>query len=137
MKARSLRVVNAMCFLAIAALMEVGLIVLLPTLPAYASTFVVDSTADTADANPGDGACGDSSGNCSLRAAISEANALAGADTITLPAGTYTLTRAGTGDDVNATGDLDATSEIIINGAGAAATIIQAGDRKGVVRERV
>jgi len=36
--------------------------------------FVVDSTADTADAMPGDGVCADSSGNCTLRAAITEAN---------------------------------------------------------------
>ena len=57
-----------------------------------AATFVVNTTTDTADAAPGDGACLDGGGACSLRAAISEANALAGTDTITLPAGTYTIT---------------------------------------------
>src|SRR3954470_13424194 len=59
-----------------------------------AATFVVNTTADTQDAAPGNGACADSGGACSLRAAITEANALGGADIITLPAGTYTQTLA-------------------------------------------
>ena len=42
----------------------------------------VNSTDDGADANPGDGICADASCNCTLRAAIEEANALAGHDTI-------------------------------------------------------
>ena len=72
---------------------------------------------------------------CSLREAIQAANtdtafggcaAGSGADTITLPAGVYTLTRAGAGEDANATGDLDFVSEIILNGAGADETIIDA-----------
>jgi len=50
--------------------------------PAHASTFAVNSTADTNDANPGDGICDDGSGLCTLRAAIEEANTLAGADII-------------------------------------------------------
>jgi CSLREA domain-containing protein len=37
-------------------------------------TFVVTSTADTPDAANGDGACADSSGQCTLRAAITESN---------------------------------------------------------------
>lgn len=93
---------------------------------ARAAIFVVNTTADTVDANPGDGICADSGGQCSLRAAISEANAWPGADTITLPAGTYLLTLAGASEDANATGDLDITSDITINGAGAASTIIDA-----------
>ena len=56
------------------------------------ATFTVDSTADAVDANPGDGVCDDGLGNGTLRAAIMEANALAGADTIDIPAGIYTLT---------------------------------------------
>ena len=44
--------------------------------------FTVDSTADTVDASPGNGVCDDGSGNCTLRAAIQEANALPGPDTI-------------------------------------------------------
>ncbi len=44
----------------------------------------VNSTGDDADANPGDGVCQTTTpGECTLRAAIAEANALPGADTIT------------------------------------------------------
>ncbi|MEM6316045.1 MAG: collagen-binding domain-containing protein [Bacteroidota bacterium] len=44
---------------------------------------VVNSAGDTNDANPGDGTCSDSDCVCTLRAAIQEANARAGADVIT------------------------------------------------------
>ncbi len=36
--------------------------------------FTVNSTADTHDATPGDNLCADSAGNCTLRAAVEEAN---------------------------------------------------------------
>ena len=43
-----------------------------------AENFIVNSTADMVDANPGDGLCEtDITGDCTLRAAIQEANALA------------------------------------------------------------
>lgn len=45
-------------------------------------TFTVDSTGDGSDANAGDGICDDGSGSCTLRAAIGEANATVGSDTI-------------------------------------------------------
>ncbi|MGA1368755.1 MAG: beta strand repeat-containing protein, partial [Blastocatellia bacterium] len=45
-------------------------------------TYTVNSLADTPDANPGDGLCANTSGACTLRAAITEANATAAADTI-------------------------------------------------------
>jgi large repetitive protein len=95
-----------------------------------AASFTVNSTADTVDASPGNGICADASNNCTLRAAIMETNALAGADTITLPAGTYTLTRTnagGTNEDADSTGDLDVNQSLTINGAGSGTTIIQAG----------
>lgn len=38
------------------------------------TTFTVNTTGDGSDANVGDGICADSSGNCTLRAAIEEAN---------------------------------------------------------------
>ncbi len=66
----------------------------------------------------------DSADNSSLRACVIWSNANAGTDTITIPAGTYTLTRAGTGEDAADTGDLDITDDVIINGNAAAATII-------------
>ena len=93
--------------------------------PAAAATLTVTKTADTAD-----GAC---DADCSLREAIIAANADTGADTITLPAGTYTRTIAGANEDLAATGDLDiaggsASGALTINGAGATATIIDGGD---------
>ena len=103
-----------------------------------AATFVVNSMTDANDATPGNGVCETATGNgvCTLRAAISEANVLAGDDIITLPAGTYTNTLVGV-DDVNASGDLDITSNIVINGAGSGTTIIQANAAAGVAVERV
>jgi CSLREA domain-containing protein len=86
----------------------------------------VTSTNDAVDANIGDGVCDDGTGNCTLRAAIQEANDCPGPDTINVPAGTYLLTIAGTGEQAAATGDLDITDELTINGAGSATTIIDA-----------
>lgn len=57
--------------------------------PGFALTFDVDTTADGADADPGDGICATLVGPCTLRAAIEEANALGGAHTINLPQGYY------------------------------------------------
>jgi uncharacterized repeat protein (TIGR01451 family) len=74
---------------------------------AQAATFSVNSTADAGDSDTTDGVCNDGTGSCTLRAAIDEANAQAGPDTIQLQAGTYNLTNGGPGDDRNQTGDLD------------------------------
>ena len=90
--------------------------------------FTVNINTDAVDAAPGDGKCETVAGNgiCTLRAAIQEANALAGADTINLPAGTYNLTIAGKNEDAAASGDLDVTglADLSIVGAGAAVTRI-------------
>jgi CSLREA domain-containing protein/uncharacterized repeat protein (TIGR01451 family) len=73
------------------------------------------------------------SGDCSLREAIQAANtdaafggcpAGAGADTILLGAGTYALTLSGSGEDGNASGDLDVTQTLTIAGLGPAQTAI-------------
>jgi CSLREA domain-containing protein len=93
---------------------------------AQAGTFVVASTADTTDATPGDGVCADAVRSCTLRAAVQEANALAGPDTISLPAGTYTLSLTGANEDLGSTGDLDIRSPVAVVGAGAAVTTINA-----------
>ena len=82
------------------------------------ATFAVDSTLDTQDANPGDGVAKDIFDRTSLRAAIMEANALGGADEITLPAGNYQLTIAGRMEDNSETGDLDILEDLTITGAG-------------------
>ncbi len=98
---------------------------------AEAATITVTTTTDELN----------SDGDCSLREAVQAANTntavdacTAGqsdqTDTITVPAGTYTLTLAGF-DDSNAGGDLDilnnaAADDLAIIGAGAATTILQA-----------
>ncbi len=73
----------------------------------------------------------------SLREAIVLANAIPGADTITLPAGTYTLTITGQDEDASATGDLDITESLTILGAGMNSTIIQAGTSTATGIDRV
>lgn len=107
-------------------------LVLVAAGPASAATFAVTGPADAVDANPGDGACASAADGCTLRAGFQEANALAGADTISLPAGTYTLTLPGD-DDASAVGDLDATSPISLEGASARTTIIDGGGIDGVL----
>src|SRR5947208_11529776 len=86
----------------------VSLLLVALVLPIVASTYVVNSTADAPDADVGDGVCAAANGACTLRAAVMQANFTAGADNIILPAGTYTLTRAGD-DDAAVLGDLDIT----------------------------
>ena len=68
----------------------------------------------------------DSGAPGTLRECIIEANKFSGV-TLSVPAGTYTLTIAGQGEDAAATGDLDITANMTISGAGADSTIIQAG----------
>src|SRR6185369_6079299 len=50
--------------------------------PASASTYTVNNLGDATDATPGDDICDAGGGVCTLRAAIVEANAHAGTDTI-------------------------------------------------------
>jgi CSLREA domain-containing protein len=50
--------------------------------PRAGMTFTVRSRGDEPDARPGNGVCATSLGTCTLRAAIQEANAIAGADTV-------------------------------------------------------
>ncbi len=97
----------------------------LPASPAAAATFTVSTTADTTDVNPGNGVCAASNGLCTLRAALGEANTLAGSDTIVLPAGTYQL------DD--GLGQLAVSSTVVVVGAGARSTLILAGANSRVL----
>lgn len=103
-------------------------IVSLAAFPLAAAAITVNSTADSLTA--GDG-------NCTLREAIVNANANSdttggdcaagsGADTVDLPAGTYTLTLAGADEDASLTGDLDVSGDLTLTGAGAATTAIDA-----------
>ena len=93
----------------------------------HGAAFYVNSTADEPDANPGDGVCaGSPSGLCTLRAAIQEANALAGSDTIVLSSARFFLAIPGQDEDMAASGDLDILESLTIEGAGTNVTIIDA-----------
>ncbi len=71
-----------------------------------------------------DGRCdGLGTNHCTLRAAVVLSSAVS---TIILPAGTYTLSRAGQEEDFGSKGDLDVYRDLTIKGAGAANTIIDA-----------
>ncbi len=91
------------------------------------TTFTVTTTADEVAVDPAAGTGLAADGQVSLRSAIQAANANPGADTINVPAGTYTLTIAGANEDAAATGDLDITGDLTITGAGADTTIIDGG----------
>ncbi len=89
----------------------------------HAATITVNTTDDELN----------SDGDCSLREAIQAANtngavdactAGSGIDTVVVPAGTYILSIAGSSEEVNATGDLDITTSLTLNGNGASTTII-------------
>jgi CSLREA domain-containing protein len=114
-------------FCMMALLLALTSLYLAPLPVARAATITVNTTDDELNYD----------GDCSLREAILAANtdtavdgctAGSGADTITLPAGIYTLTIPGAGEENNVTGDLDITWHYLtINGDGRGNTIIQAG----------
>lgn len=114
-------------------------LVVIPAQISYASTFTVTSTADAPDADVNDGICATAMGECTLRAAVQQANfdTASDPDTITLPTGTYTLSQFGTGEDAGLTGDIDINGDLTIEGVGASSTIIQAGVNKHVGIDRV
>lgn len=93
--------------------------------PALAATFTVDRNDDPDPTTAN--ACTAAANDCSLRGAIIAANAAAGADAITVPAGTYTLTIVGAGEDAASTGDLDVTDDLTVTGAGARTTSVAGG----------
>jgi len=85
--------------------------------PAHARTFTVDSLPDQGDQSPGDGVCDTDNSGCTMRAAVEEANAFTGADTIVVPAGTYDLFSA-----------ISPATDMQITGASARTTVVnQAG----------
>jgi CSLREA domain-containing protein len=78
--------------------------------PAGAASLTVNSLGDEADSNPGNGVCSTGLANCTLRAAIQEANALAGDDTISF----------GVTGTIELTSPLpNITTPLVINGPGA------------------
>jgi len=84
---------------------------------------------------------------CSLREAIESANTDSDIDsctrsgtapyTINVPAGLYLLALPGASEDNNATGDLDIRASMVISGAGASNTFLQAGVTTATAIDRV
>ena len=113
------------------------------TLPAGAAAATIPVTTSF-DENGGSGSTG-----CALREAIMAANsdtavggcpAGSGVDTVTVPGGTYALTIEGADEDFGQMGDLDVAGPLTLTGAGAAATVIDAGSTatsSGGARDRV
>ncbi|MGD8574384.1 MAG: choice-of-anchor Q domain-containing protein [Gammaproteobacteria bacterium] len=114
----------------------------------FSNGIQVDSVVDAVDSNPGDGICDDGAGQCTLRAAVQEANLHAGEDTIDLTAindpnnpiilslngvdETWAESPAGASQPFVAVdtpdpsiGDLDITDSVKITGAGRDLTVIQ------------
>lgn len=83
--------------------------------PAEAAFFFADGKKDLPDAQL-DGTCATVAGTCTIRAAIQEANFVPGEDVVSIPAGKYTLSLKGAGEDAAATGDLDVTENLTVNG---------------------
>ena len=96
--------------------------------PVGAAVLTVTKAADTLD-----GAC---NADCSLREAVAAANARAGADSIVLGPGVYGLTLPGMYENLAATGDLDVSGILTIQGAGANVQAIDGGGASRVFNIR-
>jgi CSLREA domain-containing protein len=98
---------------------------------ALADTWIVNSTADTPDATPNNGLCADSSGFCSLRAAVQESNANSVGDTIHFDPTVFT------GTDLTSTITLGTaltiTTPIHVDGADGCGTTTVGGNPKPCV----
>ncbi|MDX2135551.1 MAG: T9SS type A sorting domain-containing protein [Saprospiraceae bacterium] len=83
-----------------------------------APTFIVNNTGDGGDSNPGDGFCNNGSGNCTLRAAIEEANAVnSGESAIEFSAGLN-------GQTITVGSQIEIKNNMVIRGPGAASLTI-------------
>ena len=87
----------------------------------HAATFTVDSLDDGHDAVPGDGVCAGPEGACTLRAAIEEANAFPGLDTIQLPSGEFVWSSG-------LPSSLSITDSLEVIGSGRESTILRSFD---------
>ncbi len=105
-----------------------------PVPPTSAAAFTVRSIGDDPDAMPGDGVCATAGAVCTLRAAIQEANALGGADTINFsipPTGAKTISPLSALPAITEAVTIDGTTQpgfagspiIELNGAGAGASV--------------
>lgn len=114
---------------------------LAPTPPPTSETLDTSLQVDTTTDDGARNACNDAvPTDCSLRGAIQQANLNSSrAFTIVVPAGVYQLTLTGANEDGNATGDLDVTNPIgvVLQGAGAESTLLQAGSNANNGIDRV
>lgn len=112
--------------------------ILCAAMPLHAATIAVTTGIDEYDTTP--------NANCSLREAVQSAfnqNDFGGcthggfyataSDTINLPAGTFNLTRFDNDDDTNLGDDLDLRTDLFVDGAGAANTIVRVSGIQGRV----
>lgn len=86
---------------------------------AFAVTFTVNDSGHVADASAGDGVCATAGAVCTLRAALEEANALVGTDTIVFDANSRTITTTSTltvGSQLTIDGNGSPTNMITIDG---------------------
>ncbi len=84
--------------------------------------FIVNTIADNSDNNTSDGLCADANGDCTLRAAIEQANALPGAQSISLPDWQVILS-----------GTLPINDNVTITGLGAGKTILGGNGNQGIL----
>ncbi|HEY7159867.1 MAG TPA: choice-of-anchor Q domain-containing protein [Acidobacteriota bacterium] len=89
-----------------------------------AAVFVVNSFNDAVDVSVGNGVCATAASECTLRAAVQEANFADDADDITVPSGLYILTIPGADEDMAAMGDLDILHSVTIHGTAGVTTQI-------------
>jgi hypothetical protein len=116
-RARSLRTVRHL----LAASLSSG--VLLVAAAASASNYTVNGDADTHDASLNDDKCKDTAGKCTLRAAIEQANAHPGWDSITLGSFVHILS----------IGELVITDDVDLYGVSSGASVLDAAFRSRVL----
>ena len=118
---------------------QAAMLSVLPKLTSF--NFTVDTTDDLVDVDISDGKCLTVANNCSLRAAVMQADTTQDEDVanINVPAGIYKLTlepgakRSGSNGNLNLSMPAIGFGDIYITGAGAARTIIDGDQRDNVL----
>ncbi len=97
------------------------------SLSVYSATYTVSSNLDNSDSNVGDGICADYNGNCTLRAAVEEANFdFSSHDTVSL-AGTFYIVNS----ELQITSPMDIIG--LVYNSGASTTEIRGGGQNRVL----
>ncbi len=101
---------------------------------AQVATFTVDTAEDAIDSDSTDGLCLTASDQCSLRAAVMQANVSPGEDVIEIPERFIAnLDLIGAGEDDSVTGDLDILEDLSIQGV----SLMVSGIEAGALQDRV